>query len=55
MYPTIEKLCRMLEAAAEIIRDQARMLDMHGITTSAGAVEQKRDELLEEIEREGWC
>jgi hypothetical protein len=45
----------MLEAAAEIIRDQARMLEMNGITTSAGAVEQKRDELLEEIEREGWC
>lgn len=55
MYPAIEKLCGMLELAAQIIREQARLLEMNGITTSTGTVETRRDKLLEEIEREGWC
>lgn len=45
---TIEKLCGMLETAQEIIREQAELLAMHGITTADGRLEERREALLEE-------
>ena len=45
----IEKLCGMLDSAQEIIREQAALLDMHGIQTDAGEIERRRTKLLEEI------
>ena len=51
----IERLCRILEEACGIIREQAELLEMHGIATETGSIEQKRTALLEQIEKEGWC
>ena len=51
----IESLSRMLEEACGIIREQAELLEMHGIATETGSIEQKRTALLEQIEKEGWC
>lgn len=50
----IETLCGLLADAAKIIREQAEILEMHGIKTSSGTLEDQRRELLERIEREGW-
>lgn len=50
----IETLCGLLADAANIIREQAEILEMHGIKTSGGTLEDQRRELLERIEREGW-
>lgn len=50
----IESLCRMLDEAQKIIREQAALLDMHGIVTNGGTLEQSRADLLSRIEREGW-
>ena len=50
----IESLCRMLDEAQKIIREQAALLDMHGIITNGGTLEQSRADLLSRIEREGW-
>lgn len=50
----IETLCALLTDAANIIREQAEILEMHGIQTDSGALEGKRRALLERIEREGW-
>lgn len=47
----IEKLCGMLDSAQAIIREQAALLDMHGIQTDTGEIERRRTELLAEIER----
>lgn len=46
----IEKLCGMLDEAQEIIRAQALLLQMHGIQTDDGDLEDQRTKLLEEIE-----
>lgn len=46
----IERLCRMLDDAQQIIREQAALLEMHGITTDDGGLEKKRSDLLAEIE-----
>lgn len=50
----IEQLCRMLEEACGVIRQQALLLDMHGIRTDDGTLEKQRAALLERIEKEGW-
>lgn len=50
----IESLCAMLDEAQKIIREQAALLDMHGIHTDGGALEQSRAALLSEIEQGGW-
>ena len=47
----IERLCRMLDDAQNIIREQAALLEMHGITTDDSGLERKRSDLLAEIER----
>lgn len=47
----IERLCRMLDGAQEIIRKQAELLAMHGIETDSGELERQRRELLADIER----
>jgi hypothetical protein len=47
----IERLCRMLDGAQEIIRKQAELLAMHGIETDSGKLERQRRELLADIER----
>jgi hypothetical protein len=44
----IEKLCGMLGTAQEIIREQAELLAMHGITTADGKLEERREALLKE-------
>ena len=44
----ITDLCRMLDTAQEVIRQQAELLQLHGIT---GDLERRRQELLERIER----
>jgi len=41
----IERLCRMLDGAQEIIRKQAELLAMHGIETDSGKLERQRDDL----------
>ena len=46
----IERLCRMLDDAQQIIRQQTEQLEMHGILTDEGELERKRRELLEKIE-----
>ena len=50
----IETLCGLLADAANIIHEQAALLEMHGIKTSSGTLEDQRRALLERIEREGW-
>ncbi len=45
---TIERLCGMLETAQAIIREQAELLAMHGITTEDGGLEERREALLRE-------
>lgn len=47
----IERLCAMLDTAQGVIREQAELLAMHGVESDDGALERKRQELLEEIER----
>ena len=50
----IETLCGLLTDAANIIREQAALLEMHEIATDTGSLEDQRRALLERIEREGW-
>ena len=50
----IETLCGLLADASAIIREQAALLEMHGIETDSGMLEDRRRALLEKIEREGW-
>lgn len=45
------RLCDLLDRAQQIIREQAALLDMHGIQTDTGEIERRRTELLAEIER----
>ena len=47
----IERLCALLDEAQQIIREQAKLLAMHGITTDDGKLEAGRTALLEAIER----
>lgn len=47
----IERLCEMLDTAQDIIRQQAELLNMHGIQTDTGGLEGRRQALLEEIEQ----
>ena len=51
---TIEALCGLLEEAIGIIRQQAELLEMHGIATRDGNMEKAREDLLSRAEREGW-
>jgi len=51
----IETLCGLLADAANIIREQAEILEMHGVHTSTGEIEKRRQQLLERIEKEGWA
>ena len=46
----IERLCRLLDEAQQIIRDQAALLAAHGIETEPGALENQRARLLNDIE-----
>lgn len=46
----IERLCKLLDDAQQIIRDQAALLEMHGIATDDGGLESKRTQLLTDIE-----
>ena len=50
----IERLCALLSEAIELVKDQAAILEMHGIQTDADTIEQKRTHLLERVEKEGW-
>ncbi len=47
---TIERLCKLLDEAQTIIREQAALLAMHGIETDDAEMERKRNELLRNIE-----
>lgn len=47
----IERLCSMLDDAQEIISEQARLLEMHGIKTDTGSLEKRCDQLVEGIRR----
>ena len=51
---TIERLCAMLEEAIGIIRQQAELLEMHGIATNDASIENAREDFLSRAEREGW-
>ena len=42
-----------LTEALRIIREQAEMMALHGIWTETGELEEERNSLLEEIEKEG--
>ena len=46
----LDRLGRMLDDAQQIIREQAQLLAMHGIETSGGDLEEKRTQLLKDIE-----
>lgn len=46
----IQRLCCMLDAAQGIIRQQAEILEMHGIESNGLELEKQRAGLLEEIE-----
>ena len=46
----IDRLCRMLDEAQQIIRRQAELLAMHGIETGSGQLEASREQLLRDIE-----
>lgn len=46
---TVEELCRLLCAAAGIIRRQAALLEMHGIKTADGDLENERRATLDAI------
>lgn len=47
----IARLCDLLDMAQQIIREQAALMAMHGITTDGAEIERRRGELLSEIER----
>lgn len=47
----IQNLCELLDMAANIIREQAEIMAQHDIRTDDGGLEQRRDELLEMIEK----
>ena len=47
----IERLCRLLDEAQQIIRDQAALLAANGIDTEPGVLENQRARLLEDIEK----
>lgn len=46
----IERLCRMLDEAQAVIREQAALLAMHGIEADDGRLSEKRTQLLTDIE-----
>jgi len=46
----IERLCELLDQAQDIIRQQAALLEMHGIATDDGALEDSRAKLLSDVE-----
>ena len=46
----LEELCRLLCAAAGIIRRQAALLEMHGIRTADGALEREQQDTLDDIQ-----
>ena len=46
----IVRLCRLLDDAQQIIRAQAELMAMHGIATSSGELEEKRTQLLKDID-----
>ncbi len=46
----IERLCKLLDDAQQIIREQAALLAMHGITTESGVLEESRAALLSDVE-----
>ena len=50
----IQTLCEMLDDACGIIRDQSEIMSQHGILTDDGGLEERRDALLRQVEREGW-
>ena len=50
----IERLCALLSEAIELVKDQAAIMEMHGIQTDAKTIERKRTHLLERVEKEGW-
>lgn len=50
----IERLFAMLTEALDVIRQQHELLSMHGIYTEDGGIERKRDQLLSDVEKEGW-
>ena len=43
-------LCRMLHEAVELVKEQAELLAMHGIRTSGGELEERRERLMREGE-----
>ena len=47
----IERLCRLLDEAQQIIRDQAALMAAHDIETESGALEEQRARLLADIEK----
>lgn len=47
----IARLSDMLQQALAIIKRQAELLEMHGIHTDSGHLEEQRTALLEDIEK----
>lgn len=47
----IDRLCEIVEKAAGIIKQQAELLEQHGIHTETGAIEEDRARLLSDIEK----
>lgn len=46
---TVEELCRLLNAAAGIIRRQAALLEIHGIKTADGDLKNERQATMDAI------
>lgn len=49
----IERLCTLLEDASRIIKEQAGLLELHGICTETGDFEKNRKEFLDAITEYG--
>lgn len=49
----IERLEEMLRMALGIIKEQSAILEMHGISTDDGQLEQAEQRFLDDMER--WC
>lgn len=46
----IRRLCEMLDNAQEIIKEQADILEQHGIRTESGELERQRQQFLTDVE-----
>jgi hypothetical protein len=49
-WQTVERLCPLIGQATEIIREQAVLLDMHGVGTDGDGLEMNKEQTLQMTE-----